>query len=345
MHAKTVVFSAAALLSIVATLFAATPSGPSTAPATGTGPAATGRGPAATGRGRGAGGARGGAPAPQNQTPNAAEVARVDAVLPDKAPATPAKPRKVLAFGKATAFVHATIPLGLKTIELLGSKTHAYETTTTFDPAIFDAEKLKDFDAIALVSTTGKFLDDANDAVLTAKRRKALLDFVNDGKGLVGIHAASDAYYDWPEYGMLMGGYFSRHTSAFEKILVKLDDVANPINAPFEGKSFETADEIYRFVTPTSNRSAKQTFSRDHVRVLMSVDVSKYNNEPAGTDMPISWVHAQGKGRVFYCSLAHNASVFATPALLKHYLAGMQYAIGDLKVDDAPAPTSPIAEH
>ena len=326
MHMRTVL-SAAAMLGIVATLFAAAPGDP----------------PAARGRGAGAGRGRGGAPAAQAQTPSAADVARVEAALPDKAPATPAKPRKVLAFGKATGFVHGTIPLGVKTIELLGTKTHAYETTISFDAAMMDSEKLKDFDAIVLVSTTGKFLDDANDAAVTAKRRKALMDFVNDGKGIVGIHAASDAYYDWPEYGQMMGGYFSRHTSGFEKVLLKLDDPTNPINAAFEGKSFETADEIYRFVTPPSNRSAKQTYSRERVRVLLSVDVSKYNNEPAGTDMPISWVHPQGKGRVFYCELAHNASVMATPALLKHYLAGVQYAIGDLKVNDTPTPAKPPA--
>src|SRR4051812_41759838 len=108
MHVRKVV-SAAVLLGLVATLFAAVPGDPPTP---------------ARGRGAGAGRGRGGAPAAQAQTPNAADVARVEVALPEKAPAAPAKPRKVLAFGKATAFVHATIPLGVKTIELLGTKTH-----------------------------------------------------------------------------------------------------------------------------------------------------------------------------------------------------------------------------
>jgi type 1 glutamine amidotransferase len=48
---------------------------------------------------------------------------------------------------------------------------------------------------VFLDSTTGAFLDDPNDAAATAARRKALLDFVRGGKGLAGIHAASDSYH------------------------------------------------------------------------------------------------------------------------------------------------------
>ena len=54
---------------------------------------------------------------------------------------------------------------------------------------------LKQYDAIFLASTTGDFLDDPKDAAATAARRKALLAFVRGGKGLAGIHAASDSYH------------------------------------------------------------------------------------------------------------------------------------------------------
>src|SRR5262249_35447253 len=46
-----------------------------------------------------------------------------------------------------------------------------------------------------LASTTGAFLDDPKDEVATAARRRALLDFVRGGKGIAGIHAASDSYH------------------------------------------------------------------------------------------------------------------------------------------------------
>jgi len=61
---------------------------------------------------------------------------------------------------------------------------------------------------------------------------------------------------------------------------------------------------------------------------------SRGNKDPK-RDVAISWVHKVGKGRVFYCSLGHNHPVFWNTPVLAHYLAGIQYAMGDLKVDDA----------
>ena len=142
----------------------------------------------------GPGGGRGGA-APQNQTPNPADVQAMVAALPDKAPATPKQARRVLVLGKAAGFVHSSIPLAARTIEEMGKKTGAWSTTITYDPADINEQNLKQYDAIFLASTTGHFLDDPNDAAATEARRKALLDFVRGGKGLAGIHAASDSYH------------------------------------------------------------------------------------------------------------------------------------------------------
>lgn len=272
--------------------------------------------------------------ADQNKEPKADDVKKVEAALPDSAPAKPEKPRKVLIFGRATGFVHSSIPLGCKTIELLGKKTGGYDSVISYDQNMFEPDKLKEFDAIVLVSTTQNFLDD-NDQAASEKRREALLDFVRGGKGLVGIHAASDAYYGWRPYGEAIGGYFNGHHAGNEKIAVVNEDPKNPVNAPFDGKNFEFADEIYRF-TPKGQDGKDQTFSRQHVRVLLSVDVTKHENEKEGTDMPVAWIHEDGKGRVFYCSLGHNEYVYWDATIQKFYLAGIQYAIGDLKAEDAP---------
>ena len=131
----------------------------------------------------------------QNQTPNPADVQAMMAALPDKAPATPKQPRRVLVLGKAAGFVHSSIPIAARTVAEMGKKTGAWTSTITYDPADINEQNLKQYDAIFLVSTTGHFLDDPNDAAATAARRKALLDFVRNGKGLAGIHAATDAYH------------------------------------------------------------------------------------------------------------------------------------------------------
>jgi type 1 glutamine amidotransferase len=133
--------------------------------------------------------------APQNQTPRPDDVTAMIAALPATAPAKLKQPRKVLVLGKAAGFVHSSIPLAGRTIEEMGKKTGAWSTTITYDPADINEANLKQYDAILLASTTGAFLDDPNDAAATAARRKALLDFVRGGKGLAGIHAATDSYH------------------------------------------------------------------------------------------------------------------------------------------------------
>jgi len=132
---------------------------------------------------------------PQNQTPDPADVAAMMAALPGAAPAPPQRPRKVLVLARASGFVHSSIPLAARTIEELGKKTKAWATTITYDAADINDANLRQYDAVFLASTTGEFLDDPADPAATAARRKALLDFVRGGKGLAGIHAATDGYH------------------------------------------------------------------------------------------------------------------------------------------------------
>ncbi len=175
-------------------------------------PPAAGRG----GRGaRGAGAGRGaaapivwGGPTPglndpcggRSQKPTVPCQKDVDAMmanLPAHAPATPMRPRKVLIWSRipSSGFQHSSIPLAAKTVEELGKKTGAWTSDTSWDPNVFTAENLKQYDAIFLSSSTGCFLDDPSNVPLTMARRKALLDFVRGGKGLAGIHATGDSYH------------------------------------------------------------------------------------------------------------------------------------------------------
>jgi type 1 glutamine amidotransferase len=131
----------------------------------------------------------------QNETPTPGSLRAMMAALPARAPASPARPRKVLVLAKAAGFVHSSIPLAAKTIEALGTKTGAWSTKITYDAADITAENLQQYDAVFLASTTGCFLDEPGDVAATKARRAALLAFVRGGKGLAGIHAATDSYH------------------------------------------------------------------------------------------------------------------------------------------------------
>lgn len=54
-------------------------------------------------------------------------------------------------------------------------------------------------------------------------------------------------------------------------------------------------------------------------------------------DFAVSWIRNYGKGRVFYSFLGHNQQTFRNPQVLQHYLAGIQFALGDLQADAAPS--------
>lgn len=253
---------------------------------------------------------------------------KVKNAAPDKSPVKVEKARKILVYTKCGAggFAHSSIPLGFQAFKILGEKTGAFTVVEGTDPSVFKADNLAQFDAIVLMSTTGKLIESDD-------LKKSLLDFVKSGKGIVGIHAATDCSYDWADYGEMMGGYFDGHPwTSGVTVDVKIDDPKNPVNAAFAAKGFKIKDEIYQLRDP---------YSRKKLHVLLSLDISQPGMKRDGMkrtdgDYAVSYVRPYGKGRVFYCSLGHNEEVFWNPAVLQHYLAGTLYATGDLKIDDAP---------
>jgi uncharacterized protein len=284
---------------------------------------------------------------PQKQFASPADISAMMAALPDKPYARPESLRHVLVLGRATGWVHTSIPLAGKMVEYLGDKTGAWMTTITYDAAAITPENLKQYDAIFLASTTGEFLDDPNDKVATDVRRRALLDFVKSGKGLAGIHAATDSYHTngptptgtWPEFNETIGGFFKFHWSYPTLIPVKVDDPHSPLTAMFPARGFEVVDETYTF--------AQDSFSRKRVHVLTSINYARMSaedkaKEPAATkrtdgDYALSYVQRVGNGRVFYEAHGHDEKVYFLRPFVAHMLAGIQYALGDLKADDSPS--------
>jgi type 1 glutamine amidotransferase len=248
---------------------------------------------------------------------------KIEAAIPTKAHAEPRKPRKILVFSRSLGFVHKSIPHGKTALRLLGKKTGAYAATVTDDPVVFrERAALAEYDAIVFNNTCGNVVPDA-------LGRRNLLDFVKKGGGFVGIHCAAHVT-DWPEYVKMIGGFSISHPWN-QEVHVKVEERSHPLVQPFSFPSFSHMDEIYVF----------RDFSRERSRVLLSLDKAKNNMRVAGSpgkdaDYPLSWVHRYGKGRVFYCEFGHYPAVFWNRKVLSHYLAGLQYVVGDLEADDTP---------
>jgi type 1 glutamine amidotransferase len=269
-----------------------------------------------------------------------AERERIEAALPARAFVPPRRPRKLLIFDLNVGYGgHGSIRTANLAFTLMGQKTGAFETVISRDPEVFKPESLRQFDAVFFNNTVGNcFTDPA--------LRQSLVEFVYGGGGLMGVHGASVAFTqwpgaieDWPEFGLMIGARGANHRASDERVFIKLDDPDHPLNQPFGGQGFDYRDEFFRVHDP---------YSRNRVRVLLSIDTDKtdlkqgpgYGKlERADNDFALAWLRHYGRGRTFYCTIAHNPYVFWDARMLQFYLAAAQFVLGDL-----PAPTIPSAK-
>lgn len=266
----------------------------------------------------------------------------IDAALPSVAPAKPAKPRLVLVSNlqmrngvpwRGSSFAH--VAAQNYAIEQMGKRTGAYDVVFSNDIEMFRPDKIQQFDAIFFINTVGVLFDDP-------ELRASLLGFIAGGKGFVGIHDAiatfvqHPVYDQWPEFGQMLGGTENGgHPWNMTEMSIKPDDPGHPINAAFGGESFFLVDQAFHLQEPVF---------RDRLRVLLTIDPGPRPPtrqvlavRAKDMDFPMVWIKPHGKGRVYYNGFGHTADIFTNPKMVQHILAGIQYALGDLKVDDTPS--------
>jgi hypothetical protein len=238
----------------------------------------------------------------------------------------PVPGKTVLCFSKTTGFRHTTADYGKPIITTIGEQSGEFRTICTEDERVFNPAFLSRIDCIVFNNTTGSFFNDDEKA--------ALLSYVQSGGGIVGIHAATDCHYDWPEYGKLFGGWFDGHPWN-EQVTIRIEVPEHPACLPVPSP-WVIADEIYQH----------RDWSRKDVCVLMSLDpkgtdFTKPGMKRADKDYGIAWCKMQGKGRVFYAALGHREEVFDAPAYREHLLNAILWAMG---VVDGPSEPHPLAE-
>ncbi|MGD1041476.1 MAG: ThuA domain-containing protein, partial [Sedimentisphaerales bacterium] len=227
--------------------------------------------------------------------------AKIEAAAPEKATAKPAKARKILVFWLCKGYYHESIPVANKAIEVMGKKTGAYDVVFSDDMNMFDAKKLAEFDAVLFNNTTHLEFNEPG-------QREALMDFIKSGKGIIGLHAATDNFYHWREAAEMMGGQFVAHPWTAGGVWgIKDYEPNHPLNAAFKGEGFKVRDEIYR---------QKKLSAVENRRILLTLDLDDPATKNAkgamesDRDMPVSWIKDYGKGRIFFCGLGHNNEIF-----------------------------------
>src|SRR5579863_10198206 len=151
--------------------------------------------------------------------------------------------KHVLVIGQTKGFEHDSVSAAMAAIYDMGQQSGLWDTEMRTDTELLtkkdlgrNAKNLNYFDLLIFASTTGE-LD------MDASQKADMLSFIkDDGKGFVGIHAALDTNYTWPEYGEMIGGWFDQHPwMTFNAPIVK-EDPDFPATAHFP-KSFVKYDE------------------------------------------------------------------------------------------------------
>ncbi len=260
--------------------------------------------------------------------------ARIDTAIPNKPIAAPKKARKLLVIESLEGMSHNTIPLTNVMIQRMGEKTGAWTTVFSNDLNNLRYPKIKEYDAVFLNSIVGEFLPDP-------AMRADLARYVNEGGGMGGIHGTPWASRNWDEFAEMIGAQSAPHR--IENGVLKVYDKDNPIVRPFNYEDMPFREEYYRFEDTGNGR-----LRWDKVRVLLVVDLDE--KVPASTDKPwtgykrpdkvypVAWIREYGKGRVFYNSMGHMNETFMKPEIVGHFLAGMQYILGDIEANATPNP-------
>jgi uncharacterized protein len=229
----------------------------------------------------------------------------------------------VLLYTHTTGFRHASIPLGIATVEQLGAE-NGFAVEPSEDPRIFTDRNLRRFTAVVFLNTTG--------SVMTPAGRRALRRFVVGGGGWVGVHSAADTEYDWPFYGRLLAGaYFLAHPLEQPGVVVR--ESARHISTAHLPKRWQIpVEEFYSF----------RANPRRRAQVLLSIDESTYMQDPNTShlpsqefpdgyepvsgvmgDHPMCWQHRVGDGLSWYSALGHEVNMYLDPAYRQHLLGGI----------------------
>lgn len=181
--------------------------------------------------------------------------------------------------------------------EALKGQGFEVEVSDTLD-SFKDQAKLESMDLIVPEWTMG---------TITNEQLMPLLNAVKNGAGIAGLHGGmGDAFREQTEYQYMVGGQWVAHPGG-DGVTYKVHivDKQHPITQGIE--DFEvTSEQYYMHVDPA-------------IHVLATTDFGD-------VAMPVAWTKTYGKGRVFYCSLGHSASVVRMLPVLTMMTRGMVWA-------------------
>lgn len=242
------------------------------------------------------------------------------------------KKRNLLLIAQSKGYQHDSVSSAMVMFYNLGKNSGLWDTSFRTDctPVTkktlkWGAKNIDAYDAIVFYTDGDLDMDESQKADLLAFVRE-------DGKGFIGVHSATITFTSWPAYGEMIGGYYDEHPWGEFNAPLLVEDPGFP-GMKYLPKSFTLLDEIYQV----------RDFSRENVRVLMSLDAGKLDLNRKSVhrtdkDFAVIWARNYGKGRILYNGLGHGPAVWDRPEIQKMWMDMVQWSMGMIPGDATPRP-------
>ena len=250
------------------------------------------------------------------------------------------KKQKVLYFSRSAGFEHGAVKvidgrpsISDRILTELG-KRHGFEVTCTKDGRVFDGD-LDQYDAIAFY--TSGVLTEPNKAKtppMSPEGKKRLLRAIAEGKGFVGLHAATDSFHSKGErnqnqtevdpYIAMIGGEFIVH-GAQQEATIRAASRRFPGVKKF-GRVQKLEEEWYTL----------KNFAKDLHVILIEDNEGMTGDCYQRPPFPATWARMHDKGRVFYTSFGHRDDIWTNPDVQGIITGGLAWAMGNVKVNVRP---------
>lgn len=273
-------------------------------------------------------------------------IEKIHTLAPESASFPVTKKKSILVFSLHTGFEHWVIPHTEEMLNIISEKSGAFDVTGSKDISMFEAKNLQKFDAVILNNTCSisdhrnLFWDklraesDADSAHLMKKAlemERNLIQYVEEGGGLMVVHGGVTTLNKSRAFSRLVGASFDYHPPQ-QPIQVRLVDPAHPLVQSFPKEGFNHVDEPYFYSNAYGDMDFKPLLYFNNAEITGQ---RKDQVQSEGKTY-VAWIRAQGKGKVMYSSPSHNAQSFENPDLLRFFLNGLQYVVGDVECDDSP---------
>ncbi len=224
-------------------------------------------------------------------------------MLDESQPPNDARPLTALVYSRTTGWRHDSIPAGRTAIA--GALTAAgYTVTQSEDLAVITDAQLAGFSAVVLLSITGEPFG-ADDG----PQMRAVLNYVQQGGGIVGVHSVTDEY-PCGILPSLIGGTFRAHPGDVRRSLCTVVE-AHPSTLAF-GTTFTVTDEIHIFWN---------FHPENHVTIRCTAN-------DGVEQVPIAWWRQMGRGRLVVNALGHGPERYADPVFLQAIVDSTRWSSG-----------------